>query len=306
MVMAQAYRDIGFQALFDQPKVASLDDVLILNDNFDVPIHLDPTVNTIYKGVPNKIVSTITILVCLEGQIDVANNFTDYSLKKNDAIINRSGTLGQFYGMSDDAKFFLLVISNNFYFPTLISGDSSEMLNLTVTHPVCHMSDETTVSMLQLYTTLKNNLLSEERPLFIREITRGLVEGIMFHLISSLVREVRSLERQHRKLTRNQDIYERFMHLIELNFKRERDISFYADKLCLTPKYLSQIIYKESGSYAGDHIKRFVIMEAKALIKSRQYTMNQICDILNFNSQSFFTKYFKNATGMSPTEYQNS
>jgi hypothetical protein len=202
-------------------------------------------------------VFTITILVCLEGQIDVANNFTDYSLKKNDAIINRSGTLGQFYGMSDDAKFFLLVISNNFYFPTLISGDSSEMLNLTVTHPVCHMSDETTVSMLQLYTTLKNNLLSEERPLFIREITRGLVEGIMFHLISSLVREVRSLERQHRKLTRNQDIYERFMHLIELNFKRERDISFYADKLCLTPKYLSQIIYKESGSYAGDHIKRF-------------------------------------------------
>lgn len=304
--MAQAYRNVGFQALFDQPKVASLDDVLILNDNFDVPIHLDPTVNTIYKGVPNKMVSTITILVCLEGQIDVATNFTDYKLRKNDAIINRSGSMGQFYGMSDDAKFFLLVISNNFYFPTLISGDSSEMLNLTMTHPVCHMSDETTASMLQLYTTLKTNLLLEERPLFIREITRGLVEGITFHLISSLVREVRSIERQYRKLTRNQDIYKRFMHLIEMYFKRERDISFYADKLCLTPKYLSQIIYKESGSYAGDHIKRFVIMEAKALIKSRQYTMTQICDILNFNSQSFFTKYFKNATGMSPTEYQNS
>lgn len=304
--MAQAYRDVGFQALFDQPKVASLDDVLILNDNFDTPIHIDPRFRDNFKDMPNKMVSTITILVCMDGQIDLANNFTDYTLRRNDAVISRSGTLGAFYGMSEDARFFLLVISNNFYFPTLISGDSSEMLNLTVTHPSCHLSDEAAESMLRMYQILKERLNAEEEPMFIREITRGLVESITFNLISSLIREVRNNERQHRKLTRNQDIYERFLHAVELNFKRERDIKFYADKLCLTPKYLSQIIYKESGSYAGDHIKRFVIMEAKALIKSRQYTMTQICDILHFNSQSFFTKYFKNATGMSPTDYQNS
>ena len=304
--MARAYRDVGFQTLFDQPKVASLDDVLILNDNFDSSIHLDPIVSDAFKNTPNKLVSAITILICLEGQIGIGNNFTDYTLKRNDAVVNRSGTLGHFYGMSTDARFFLLVISNNFYFPTLISGDSSEILNLTVTHPVCHMSDETTSSMLQLYNTLKANLTVADRPLFIREIARGLIESISFLLISSLVKEVKNIERQHRKLTRNQYIYERFVQSVEQNFTRERNIKFYADKLCLTPKYLSQIIYKESGSYAGDHIKRMVIMEAKALIKSRQYTMMQICDKLNFNCQSLFTKYFKNATGMSPSEYQNS
>lgn len=65
--MAQAYRDVGFQALFDQPKVASLDDVLILNDNFDTPIHIDPRFRDNFKDMPNKMVSTITILVCMDG-----------------------------------------------------------------------------------------------------------------------------------------------------------------------------------------------------------------------------------------------
>lgn len=303
--MAIAYRDVGFQTLYDQPKVASLDDVLILNDNFDEPIHLNPPVAPL-KDTLNKTNAVITMLVCLRGEIEVSNNFSDYTLHTNDAIISRSGTMGAFYGMSEDASFILVVVSNNFYFPTLISGDSSELQNLTVTHPVCHLSDQATQSTLQIYNILKERLNSDEDPLYIREIARGLVEAFAFNFISSLVQEVRSIERAHRKITRNQDIYERFLEAVEKNFMRERDISFYADKLCLTPKYLSQIIYKESGSYAGDHIKRFVILEAKALIKSRRYTMTQICDILNFNSQSFFTKYFKNATGMSPTEYQNS
>lgn len=303
--MAIAYRDVGFQTLYDQPKVASLDDVLILNDNFDEPIHLNPPVAPL-KDTLNKTNAVITMLVCLRGEIEVSNNFSDYTLHANDAMISRSGTIGAFYGMSEDASFMLVVVSNNFYFPTLISGDSSELQNLTVTHPVCHLSDQAVQSTLQIYNVLKERLNSDEDPLYIREIARGLVEAFAFNFISSLVQEVRNIERAHRRITRNQDIYERFMEAVEKNFMRERDISFYADKLCLTPKYLSQIIFKESGSYAGDHIKRFVILEAKALIKSRRYTMSQICDRLNFTSQSFFTKYFKNATGMSPTEYQNS
>lgn len=57
---------------------------------------------------------------------------------------------------------------------------------------------------------------------------------------------------------------------------RERSISYYADKLCVTSKYLSQVVYKVSGRFAGDWITDFVILEAKALLKSRKYTVQQI------------------------------
>ena len=176
------------------------------------------------------------------------------------------------------------------------------MLNLTVTHPMCHMSDQTTESALQLYETLKAILNQEDRPLYIREIARGLTEGITFHIISSLVGEVRTADRQLQKKPYNQDLYKRFLHLVEENFAKERNIQFYADKLCLSPKYLSQLIYKESGSYASEHINRFVIAEAKALLKSGQYTVAQVCDKLHFVSQSYFTRYFRKATGMNPSE----
>lgn len=85
---------------------------------------------------------------------------------------------------------------------------------------------------------------------------------------------------------------------------RERSISYYADKLCVTSKYLSQVVYKVSGRFAGDWITDFVILEAKALLKSRKYTVQQIADKLNFANQSFFGKYFKDKVGCSPSEYQ--
>ena len=76
-------------------------------------------------------------------------------------------------------------------------------------------------------------------------------------------------------------------------------------KLCVTSKYLSQVVHKVSGRFAGDWITDFVILEAKALLKSRKYTVQQIADKLNFANQSFFGKYFKEKVGCSPTEYQN-
>ncbi len=73
--------------------------------------------------------------------------------------------------------------------------------------------------------------------------------------------------------------------------------------MSLTPKYLSQIVRKVSGRFAATDTD-YVILEAKALLKSRKYTIQQIADRLNFANQSFFGKYFKEKVGCSPSEYQ--
>ncbi|MBM6670761.1 AraC family transcriptional regulator [Phocaeicola coprophilus] len=79
---------------------------------------------------------------------------------------------------------------------------------------------------------------------------------------------------------------------------------FYYEKLCLTPKYLTTVIKKESGVSAADWIERYVILQAQALLKSTDLTIQQISDKLNFSSQVFFGKYFKRLVGMSPKEYR--
>jgi AraC-like DNA-binding protein len=101
-------------------------------------------------------------------------------------------------------------------------------------------------------------------------------------------------------------LLERFMKLVQENFREQRDIGFYADKLCLTPKYLSKILKDNSGSSASEWIDNHVVLEAKALLKSTNMTIQQISEELNFPSQSFFGKYFKRVVGVSPKEYRES
>ena len=96
------------------------------------------------------------------------------------------------------------------------------------------------------------------------------------------------------------------MKAVQENYMCERIIMYYADLLCITPKYLSQVIKSVTGRLAGEWISDYVILEAKALLKSNKYTVQQVCDMLNFANQSFFGKYFKRKTGMSPKIYINS
>lgn len=304
--MKQPYLNMSFQTLYDMPRVASLDNVIVLNDNFDEPIQNDPSLISEATSHWDKLVSNFTIFVCLDGYIDVMSGMKDYRMQKNDALVSRSGTIGGLNGMSPNCKFFLLTVNSNFYFPVNTSGVSSDLNGFITSHPVCHLSEDGTASTLSIYNILKERLNVVPQPTYIHELAWGMVQALTFNVLSQVEKEVREENKLHEKLSRSKDIYKRFLECVEKNYMRERDIKFYADKLCLTPKYLSQVIYKESGNYAGEHIKKYVIIEAKALIKSRQYTISQICDILNFSSQSFFTKYFRNATGLSPSEYQNS
>ena len=106
------------------------------------------------------------------------------------------------------------------------------------------------------------------------------------------------------KQTRQEVLVEQFTNLVHENYRRERETAFYAERLNLTPKYLSQVVKTATGKTASEWINDFVILEVKALLKSTNMTIQQICYELNFSSQSFFGKYFKRIAGMSPKMYR--
>mgnify|MGYP002245259316 CR=1 FL=1 len=95
-----------------------------------------------------------------------------------------------------------------------------------------------------------------------------------------------------------------FHFLVNAYSKRERNVSFYADKLCLTPRYLNTIIRQTSQQTVMDWINQSIILEAKVLLKHSNLLVYQISDELNFPNPSFFSKFFKRMTGMTPHEYQ--
>ena len=104
--------------------------------------------------------------------------------------------------------------------------------------------------------------------------------------------------------TRNEILMRNFLKQLQTHHKQERKLEFYADKLCLTPKHLSNVVKGLTGKSAGAWIDDYVILEAKALLKSTTLTILQVSEALNFANQSFFGKYFKQHTGVSPTQYR--
>ena len=101
-----------------------------------------------------------------------------------------------------------------------------------------------------------------------------------------------------------EEIFQRFISLVNAYSKRERNVSFYADKLCLTPRYLNTVIRQASQQTVMDWINQSIILEAKVLLKHSNRLVYQISDELNFPNPSFFSKFFKRMTGMTPHEYQ--
>jgi len=95
-----------------------------------------------------------------------------------------------------------------------------------------------------------------------------------------------------------------FLAMVENEYRSQRRLDYYADKLGRNVKYLSRHIKEETGHNATDWIDRCVILDAQAQLLSTKKTILEISDTLGFSSQSFFGKYFKRVAGVSPKEYR--
>ena len=111
-------------------------------------------------------------------------------------------------------------------------------------------------------------------------------------------------EQEYKKPTRREEILLNFLQEVHDHCQEYRDLKYYADRLCLSPSYLAHIISETSGKHASEWIKEAVILEAKAMLRTGSYTVQQVSLALNFPNQSFFGKYFKAAVGISPKMYQ--
>jgi AraC-like DNA-binding protein len=106
--------------------------------------------------------------------------------------------------------------------------------------------------------------------------------------------------------SRQDILFRRFLSLLATDITSSREVQYYADKLHITPKYLTIITRQISGMSATDWITRSVILNAKALLGSTQLTVQKISARLNFPNPSFFGQYFLRHTGMTPKEFRRS
>ena len=111
-------------------------------------------------------------------------------------------------------------------------------------------------------------------------------------------------EEQNTHLSKTGDLATRFSTLLELDYMYHRDVAFYADRLCVTPKALSGNIKKISGLTAGQWIDRRITFAAKHLLGNSCLSVKDVSYALGFDDPSAFGKYFKRQVGINPRDYR--
>ena len=286
----------------------------VLRDCLAIYDNLDERVQRPFEEVRDKIphknmqfAPSIIALVCTQGYFDIEVDFKRYRLEAGHALVITRKQVGELHDVSDDVRLLFVAIMDAFYDPNINNADTHRNRTLLERVPYVQLSPGCQEAVVSLYGLLKQMLLMPPH-LYQIETVKGLLHAFFFGLFAELAKTEKSLPaieaspEDHRQ----KEIFTAFLLAVGEHYTLERNIKYYADILCITPKYLSQIIYQVSGRFAGDYIREYVIREAKALIRTKKYSMFDISVMLNFSTQSSFTRFFKNATGMSPLEFQNS
>ena len=139
------------------------------------------------------------------------------------------------------------------------------------------------------------------QPDYNRQTVSSLVAAMM-HLYDGIYR--RHTDMQQASQSREQSIFDRFIQLVNQHCAEQHQIGYYADRMCLTERYLSTIIRQTSGITAKEWIDRALITRIKVELKHTSKSIAQISEELNFPNPSFFSKYFKRLTDVPPGEYR--
>jgi AraC-like DNA-binding protein len=237
--------------------------------------------------------------ICLKGTVSGSIDLQPYTFNGPNLIVAFPGQILQQESFSSDFKGLIIIMSKKFISDLRINIKEALSLNLSLRQkPWIPLEGRGLESLIHYYSIMKETIQLSENP-YRMEIARHLTvafffgAGFYFHLFKD------SADKSKQEI-----IVEKFLDLTQMHYREEREVNFYAKLLLITPKHLSKVVRESSGKSANDWINDYVILEAKALLKSTNMTIQQISDELNFPSQSFFGKYFKRCTGMSPREYK--
>lgn len=291
-------KTITFDSFPNDPNFAQIEGKLFMSDNIFDPHK--PRVQIM--NTPVRLGMSV-VVTCVSGEMDIEINLKLYKLKANNVATLMTGSLMQIKGITEDFTSFMIAVAPDFqeYSRDIRAGLTVTRLNRYL--PISPMPEENMRDAIAIYGMLKNKLLS---PNF------GYKEQVAIRYLDILkyngFQAIDQFDKANPHVytySRRDEIFENFMQEVNRFFRTERKIPFYAERLGVSPKYLSTVIKQVSGEFASDIINKIITIEIKALLLNQNFSMKEICAQLNFSSQTVFTKFFKQQTGMTPKQFRN-
>ena len=249
----------------------------------------------------------ILLVWCIKGRLSVSINLNDYILKENTLFLCVPGNifkLNEIISDEEELLYVCIAMSREF------AADQKVDVNKTFSNGLSLMDDpsvalsEEESAMIADYIDMMGKVARSEL-IYKKESIQSLWTS-MIYIFAGVLDSRAKAKDPAESTNRSRLLFEQFISLVAKYHGQYRNVGFYADKLCLTPKYLSKLIKNATGRSAPEWIDAYVILEAKNMLKYSNETIKEIVYKLNFPNQSVFYKFFKARTGMTPSEYRNS
>ena len=241
------------------------------------------------------------LVICLKGEAIFKVNYKEFRVCANDIFVLFPRQIFSVTGQSDDLFLETMFVSAD-YIGELPMPRDFDLLKVMALQPVQKVAGDALANMLELHSMVAKYHRREENP-----FREPQAKALLFALFMEIGAVYQSAPTDAgRTPTRQEQLTDDFLQLLLKHYVRERSVAFYADKLCLTPKYLSMTVKKVTGHSILDWINEVVIIEVKKQLKGTDKTVLQISEEMNFPNPSFFGQYFKQYTGMTPLQYKKS
>ena len=250
------------------------------------------------------------LIFCTEGRAQFEYDGTVIQLQKNDFFLYMAhSTVGNILTSSDfncQQIWFTRDELWNIEIYNLVSLADMSLLKL---YPVVHLTDDD-IKLYDSYFQLLCSRMKSSTSALTPYIVRSLLGTMMLELLSIMRRSSEQAARQGRQEGVNSSIHKKriidnFMRLVEESDGRIRRVDEFANKLNITPKYLSTILKEVMNRRPSTYILLYTLKAIERRLRFTDMTMQEIANDLKFPNASFFGKYCKEHLGMTPLEYRN-
>lgn len=267
-------------------------DILLIDEMANLPLPKEP-----------RRMQCLLVGMCLKGSARYYVDTVEHVVEPGDLIIINQGRVTHDCTMTPDCRGIGIIIDYNFFKETIKSvHELSSLFLFARNHPVFRLPEVRANFIRDTFFQMKDKISEPDN-----HFRRQMVQSLFLTMVYEMCNVIYTAQVKNDGCnSRSEEIFTKFLLLVEANFRTERRVGWYSEQLCISPKYLSETIKMVSKRTPSEWIDSYVTMELRMLFRNTQKSIKEIAQELNFSNQSFLGKYFKEHVGMSPSEYRRS
>lgn len=244
-------------------------------------------------------------LLCISGRSIVSTGVERYDFGETSELIFLAGSLIQIIDPSPDFKVRMLLFPKDIFLKASLPIDTSYFNYLSEVPYFNHAANDASLASwrrVNQWMDMAELLFTHPAKHFREQLEQNFLQSLFMWVFNSIPQKYLSI---HNKYSRKQMLYHRFMFLIREHSTQEHQIGYYANQLCITPRYLNEaVLLYSNGRTPKQLIDEQLTAELKVKLSNPSLSVTEIAQLFNFQEPANMSRFFKKNTGMSPKEFR--